>query len=130
MIDYYLKFADEAEMASALAAFYKQDTHIETAEDGTETTVVDGDPYLVMQTADYALDIVGTIYKPTGKTLTDADGMEYPEQAAIDGWHVNLRLTRDIAAAEDGEGPTLRDAVEALNAAYGTAPVTPARVWL
>ena len=35
-------------------------------------------------------DIIGTIYKPTGKTLTDSEGFEYPEQEAIEGFHVNF----------------------------------------
>ena len=36
-------------------------------------------------------DIIGTIYKPTGNTLTDADGFEYPEMQPIDGFHVNFQ---------------------------------------
>jgi hypothetical protein len=35
------------------------------------------------------IDIIGLIYKPTGVMLTDDEGFEYPEQAPIDGWHVN-----------------------------------------
>jgi len=58
-----------------------------------------------------ALDIIGTIYKPTGNTLTDEEGMEYPEMAAIDGYHANL-------IAEAGlDLPTIE------------APATPYRVW-
>lgn len=34
-------------------------------------------------------DIIGTIYKPTGKILVE-DGFEYEEQAPIDGYHVNF----------------------------------------
>jgi hypothetical protein len=34
-------------------------------------------------------DIIGTIYKSTGKTLTDNDGNEFPEYAPIQGYHVN-----------------------------------------
>ena len=33
--------------------------------------------------------VIGTIYKPTGKMLTDDEGMEYPETSPIDGFHVN-----------------------------------------
>lgn len=36
-------------------------------------------------------DIIGAIYKPTGNTLTDADGFEYPEMQAIEGFHVNFK---------------------------------------
>jgi len=37
-----------------------------------------------------ALDIIGTIYEPTGNMLTDDEGFEYPEMEAIDGCHANL----------------------------------------
>ena len=58
-----------------------------------------------------ALDVIGTIYKPTGETLTDEEGFEYPEMAAIDGYHANL-------IADDAEGlPTIDE------------PATPYRVW-
>lgn len=36
-------------------------------------------------------DIIGTIYKPTGKMLTDADGNQYPETTPVDGFHVNFQ---------------------------------------
>jgi hypothetical protein len=120
--DFYLKLASEAEMPTALAAFYKQDyTTIVDPETGEESTQIEGDPYFVSDTADYAIDVVGVIQKPTGVTLTDDEGYEYPEMAPLDGWHVNLRLS--------GEGR--RDDAEAL-AAYTVdpTPVTPARVWL
>jgi len=86
---------------------------------GEEKTPV-GDPYMVMQTADYAIDIVGIISKPTGNILTDAEGNEYPEQAPLDGWHINIRLLND----------TLREVTEAIDLTNGTSPVTPSRVWL
>jgi hypothetical protein len=58
-----------------------------------------------------ALDIIGVIYKPTGTMLTDEEGFEYPEMAAIDGYHANL-------IAEAGlDLPTIE------------APATPYRVW-
>ena len=58
-----------------------------------------------------ALDIIGVIYKPTGTTLTDEEGFEYPEMAAIDGYHANL-------IAEAGlDLPTIE------------APATPYRIW-
>jgi hypothetical protein len=120
--DFYLKLASEAEMPTALAAFYKQDyTTIVDPETGEESTQIEGDPYFVSDTADYAIDVVGVIQKPTGVTLTDDEGYEYPEMAALDGWHVNLRLS--------GEGR--RDDAEALVAyIVDPSPVTPARVWL
>jgi len=35
-------------------------------------------------------DIIGAIYKPTGNTLTDSEGLEYQEMAPIEGFHVNF----------------------------------------
>jgi hypothetical protein len=35
-------------------------------------------------------DLIGTIHKHTGVMLTDAEGMQYPEMAALDGYHVNV----------------------------------------
>lgn len=122
MTDFYLKLASEADMPTAFAAFYHQDT--ETAVDpetGEETTTNVGDPYLVMHTADYAIDIVGVIHEPTGNALTDDEGNEYPEMAAMDGWHINIRLM----------GDNRRSDVEALDAYFvDPEPVTPSRVWL
>lgn len=60
-MDYYLKFADEAEAKSVL---YTDDM------------------------PNYQnIDTIGTIYKPTGEV--DAKG--YPVMAPIPGWHVNVR---------------------------------------
>ena len=119
--DFFLKLASEADMPTALSAFYKQDyTTIVDPETGEESTQVEGNPYLVPHTADYAIDVVGVIYRPTGNMLTDDDGNEYPEQAPLDGWHVNIRLIGDARRAD----------VEAIDAVYGVAPASPERVWL
>jgi len=119
--DFFLKLASEADMPTVLSAFYRQDTITEVdGETGEETVINVGDPYIIMQTADYAIDIVGIISKPTGNILTDADGNEYPEQAPLDGWHINIRLLND----------TLREVTEAIDLTNGTSPVTPSRVWL
>jgi hypothetical protein len=108
-------------MPTALSAFYKQDSHTETDEDGNETVVLDGEPYLVSYTADYAIDVVGIIYRPTGNILTDAEGNEYPEVAPLNGWHINLRLNGDARRAD----------VEALSTYFvDPEPTRPNRVWL
>jgi hypothetical protein len=120
MIDYYLKLASEADMPTVLSAFYKQDTVTETnSETGEETVTPVGEPYLVQNTHDYAIDVVGVIYKPTGNMLTDDEGNEYPEMAPLDGWHINIRLI----------GDKMLEATEAVAAKYGVVPNTPARVW-
>lgn len=62
------------------------------------------------------VDVIGEIYKPTGNTLTDEDGMEYPEMQAIAGYHVNVR-TDDVAV------------IDSLATITMTEPTTPFRVW-
>jgi hypothetical protein len=118
--DFYIKLPSEADMPTILNAFYRQDsTTVVDPETGEEHVQLEGEPYLVSTTHDYAIDIVGVIYRPTGETLTDDEGNEYAETAPLDGWHVNIRLLND----------TMREAVEAIAADYGVLPNTPARVW-
>ena len=63
---------------------------------------------------DAALDVIGTIYQPTGETSL-VDGQEVPVTATVSGYHVNVRTTSDeLATALD---------------AQRTYPVTPVRVW-
>jgi hypothetical protein len=100
--DFYLKLASEASMPSVLSAFYDEEGEF------------------VSNTADYSIDVVGVLHEPTGVTTTNDDGMEYPEMEALDGWHVNIRLSSD----------TVRDAVEALDVSHGVTPDSPKRVWL
>ena len=128
--DFYFAFADEAAAATALQPFYHQpqvqsvdpETGEKLFDEETGEPVMenDGDPYLVMNSHNHSFDIVGLIHEPTGNMLTDADGMEYPEMAPIDGWHVNLRIRGDY----------MRDDAEALDTEYGVEPTTPHRTWL
>ena len=119
--DFYLRLATEADMPTVLSSFYTQDTETTVDEEtGEETTTNVGDPYLVSNTSDYAIDVVGTLHEPTGNTLTDEDGMEYPEMQAMSGWHVNIRLM----------GDAMRDTVETLDTSHGVTPEAPMRVWL
>ena len=100
--DFYLKLANEASMPTVLSAFYNEDSEF------------------VPNTSDYSIDIVGTLHETTGATLTDDDGMEYPEMQAMTGWHVNIRLMND----------TLQSTVEAIDATHGVSPESPKRIWL
>lgn len=100
--DFYLKLANEASMTTVLSAFYNEDSEF------------------VPNTSDYTIDIVGTLHEPTGNTLTNDDGMEYPEMQAMTGWHVNIRLT----------GDAVREAVETLDTSCGVTPDAPQRIWL
>jgi hypothetical protein len=119
--DFYLKLASEADMPTALSAFYRQD-YVTVVDEvtGESSQSPDGDPYLVSHSHDYAIDVVGIMQKPTGVMLTDGEGNEYPEMAPEAGWHINVRLVGDAR----------REDVEALDALYGVNPITPNRVFL
>lgn len=98
MIDLYLKTDSEPELTSALmAAGFSVDE-----ESGA------------LYHPDAALDVIGTIYQPTGE-VTLVDGQEVPVTAPVAGYHVNVRTTSDELAT----------ALDALR----TYPVTPVRVW-
>lgn len=72
----YLHFADQAAFNAAFAPFL--------------TTDAQGNRQLPPYIDGSAVDVIGTLYKPTGKQLTDKNGLRYPEMTALDGWHVNL----------------------------------------
>ena len=98
MIDLYLKTDSKSAMTLALkAAGFSQDP-----DSGA------------LYHPDAALDVIGTIYQPTGETSL-VDGQEVPVTAPVSGYHVNVRTTSDeLASALD---------------AQRTYPVTPLRVW-
>jgi hypothetical protein len=90
-IDYYLKFDSEAD---ARAVLYRVEG---AAEADPENGVEAQEGYEV---ANYQfVDVIGTIYKPTGKMLQSDEG-EFPEMAPLDGYHVNVRLLNDAPELE------------------------------
>jgi hypothetical protein len=93
-LDYFLKFEDEAVADAVLFDM-----------------VHDGEGY-TKRPRYAAIDVIGTIYEPTGKMTTTDEG-EAPEMAPIDGWHVNVRHTN--------EAPELEQ--------YRVHPATPQRMW-
>jgi len=95
MIYYYLKTSDEASMWTALS-----DAGLAVQENGEWQFTGD------------SLDMIGSIYAPTGNTLTDQKNNEYPEMQALDGYHANL-----ISRTELTNLPTIN------------APATPYRKW-
>ena len=96
--DFYLRFADQAEADSVLF---------------DEQTNVQGDVVETVKVPKYAaVDVIGTIWKPTGNMLTTDEG-EVPEMAPLEGWHVNVRHT--------AEAPELD--------AYKVEVATPVRMW-
>lgn len=107
MIDYYLKFADEAQANSVLY------TKVPTA--WSESVAMDEPPVATewMDKPNYDnIDVIGTIYTPTG-VVDIVDGIEVPEMVAIDGYHVNVR--------HSGQANEL--------SAYAVFPTNPRRVW-
>jgi len=103
MKQYCLKFTDEQQAKEELIDYVSTNKWLDELPLGSWIT----------GSKDYALDVVGTIYKPTGETLIDAEGNEYPEMAPIDGFHVNLAV--EVLPAE--------------LAAYVVIPETPSRVF-
>jgi len=96
--DFFLKFKDADEANAALF---------------TEQTNVQGDVVETVLVPKYAaVDVVGTIYKPTGKMLTTPEG-PVPEMKAVPGWHVNVRHTDEASELD----------------AYKVEVKTPARMW-
>jgi hypothetical protein len=86
------------------------DYHLKfTTESAADAVLFEGDDRRPRYAA---IDVIGVIYKPTGKMLTTDDG-DAPEMAPVPGWHVNVRHT--------AEAPELN--------AYSVAPSSPERVW-
>ena len=108
MIDYYLKFTDELQANSILY------TKVPTA--WSESVSMDEPPVATewMDKPNYDnIDVIGTIYKPTGTMLTNEEGMEYPEMEAIEGYHVNIRHSTEAVELD----------------AYAVTPTNPRRIW-
>ena len=110
--DHFLKFTDEAEMLSVL--FHDVAVEFDTTVDEETGEVTSTPTKFESQPRFPNTDLIGTIFEPTGNTLTDDEGNEYPEQAAIPGYHVNIRADAPIEELE----------------AYRVYPRNPKRVWL
>ena len=96
--DYCLKFTDKAEADAVLF---------------TEQTNVQDDIVETIKVPKYAaVDVIGVIWKPTGKMLQTEEG-EVPEMAPVEGWHANVRHTAEVLELE----------------AYKVAPKAPVRGW-
>lgn len=106
MIDYYLKFKDQAEAEGVLFRLSFL-TEMEN-EDGS---------VIAVSTGLASIDFIGVIYKPTGNFLKDFEGDEYPEFSALEGYHINLRT---LGNNED---------LDLALRPYIQQPTTPVRVW-
>lgn len=72
----FLKFADKVAFEAAFLPFMSVD--------------VQGNPAVPSYIGTSAVDVLGVIYKPSGKFVTDADGLRTPVMEALPGFHVNL----------------------------------------
>jgi len=61
---------------------------------------IEGEPVLSA-----AVDYVGTIYRPTGVMLLNAEGGKSPEMQAVEGYHANLRA--DLTAEQEALLPII-----------------------
>lgn len=84
MNDIYLKASDALELYAYL--------------ESAGVTVRGEDGPVVSDAHKFALDVIGTIYKPTGKVV-QMQTEEVQEMAAIDGYHANLRVLCEFDAA-------------------------------
>ena len=75
--DFMLRFADPAEADSVLFEGEGDDRRPKYA----------------------AIDVIGTIYKPTGEMITTDEG-EVPEMAPVEGWHANVRHNAEAPELE------------------------------
>ena len=118
MIDYYLKFTNQAEAENVLSnlSFLAEDNSV-----------------VLVSTGLASIDFVGIIHRPTGNMLEDIDGNEYPELAPLEGYHVNLRLASlPVTQSVDevtGEVTEIASPIPDLLAPYIVEPTTPSRVW-
>lgn len=67
----FLKFTTEAKAITAIAEYRSEGEWIQASHT-------------------HALDVVGTLYEPTGKMLKGDEGIEYPEMKPLPGFHVNF----------------------------------------
>ena len=86
-MDYTLKFKTEA--AANKVLFGDQ---LDVQGNVVETVKVSNFP-------GHAVDVIGIVYKPTGKLLTSEEG-NFPEMAAVPGWHVNVRGEENATLAQ------------------------------
>ena len=84
MITRFFKFPD-IETAFSLAK-----------QHGLTTINENNEEILIRFSHTHSIDVVGTLYTPTGIMLTSDDGMLYPEMQEVDGWHINVRTEQNI----------------------------------
>ena len=84
-MDYFLKANNEQELMTKLAEVGAVEQYEVRSEVGDEVQV----KYRPAQGVN--IDIIGTIYKPTGDMTKNAEGIEVPVMEQLEGFHANLR---------------------------------------
>ena len=143
-MDYYLKAESEAALWSALVAAGAA-VEVQVKDEAGNTIETRYAP-----ASGYSLDIIGTIYKPTGNIIQQTVGdttIEVPEMSPLSGFHANMRGPADLAAKTEiipyvltdqdrlnpnfvMPEPTINIIESPLKAVLvDPAPKTPNRVW-
>jgi hypothetical protein len=109
MNDLYLKFSSKTEADSVLYTT----TPVLAVVDPEGNVITSAGEDIV--TPNFAnIDVIGTIYKPTGAVET-VDGMEVPVMEALNGYHINVR-----AVGNEDTSSLLP---------YAVTPTVPRRIW-
>jgi hypothetical protein len=96
---YYLKAESEEALFEALENAGVTQRHYDM-EDPSNVRPADLDPeeawtptgeYDSLPVAGVDLDVIGTIFVPSGVMLTDEEGNLYPEMLPAEGYHANIR---------------------------------------
>jgi len=102
-MNYYLQAESEEALFAALEdagvmnKVYDPQDPLNIRPDDAEEWEPTGE-YDLFPKAGIDLDIIGTIFKPTGNMIQGEDG-EYPEMEALDSYHANIRgITAEQAA--------------------------------
>ena len=121
-MNYYLQAESEEALWQALEDAGVTQRHYDM-DDSSNVRPADLDPeaqweptgeYDSLPVAGVDLDVIGTIFKPTGVMLTDEEGNQYPQMEAIPGYHANIR---GITAEQAALLPTIEK------------PSSPVRIW-
>jgi hypothetical protein len=107
MHDYLLRASDEAALWAALLT-----TGLVAEQPNPDGALVKA------PVGGAALDVIGTIYRPTGAMLTDPGGLPYPEMVPVPGFHANLRTKGPLSETQLAQLPLVTP-----------SPATPYRVW-
>jgi hypothetical protein len=102
MIDFNLRFPDEKTARELLGEALNANREAE-----------DGSIVIACFTAEHAIDLIGTIYKPSA---LDSNGVEITPAKAVFGWHANVRLLND-------------QELPAVLIPFIIKPKTPSQVW-